>query len=243
MALSTIAAGAVAGGVAAFRPNVAPAAPSLPLPPSPADMPELWDSIKLGSLLGDLQFGPAYGDAGTVVVEIESAVKLDKQKSSGKSKSKTKVNGKDDIKGKLIVTGAGPSWPSFCRFTMQIDPQGPTGGSPLTTDHPEFMRRTGSPTLGQSATAQPIKIIIKKAGKLKRMSGGEGMWSQEFDFEEWVKPDDKPGTTDTPGDAAHPGAKYYSVGGTTEAAGAGAAAAAQFGKVSFGGATPPKATP
>jgi hypothetical protein len=152
MPLPPIAAGAVASGsVAAYHPPTVPAAPSLPLPPSPSDMPQLWDSIKFGSQLGDLTFGPAYGDEGRVEVEIESSVKLDKQKSAGKSKSKTKVGGKEDIKGKLRIKGTGASWPSWCRITMQLDPQGPLGGTPLTTDHPEFMRRTGSPTIGQTA--------------------------------------------------------------------------------------------
>lgn len=228
----------------AFVPTASPPTPSLPIPPSPADMPDLWDSIKFGSALGDLQFGPLFGDDGKVEVDIDSSIKVDKQKSSGKSKSKTKVNGKDDIKGKLKVTWGGRSWEAGCRFTMQLDPQGPTGGTPLTTDHPEFMRRTGSPTLGQSATAQPIKIMIHKAGKLQPKLGGEGLWTQEFDFGEWVPPDDKAGTTDTPGDKNHPGAHYYSVNGTTEAAGASAAVASQFtGKGAFGGAAAPKASP
>jgi hypothetical protein len=181
----------------AFAPTQTPPSPSLPLPPSPSDMPQLWDSIKVGSPLGTLQFGPVFGDEGRVIVDLDSAIKTDKQKSSGKSKSKTKVNGKEDIKGKLIVKWTGKSWANGCRFTMQLDPQGPNGGAPLTVDHPEFQRRTGAPTLGQNATAQPIKIIIKKAGKLT-ITAGEGIYSQEVEFEEWVPPDDTPGTTDTP---------------------------------------------
>lgn len=240
MPLSTVAAGAVGSGAVAalpaFNPPTTPPAPSLPLPPCPADMPDLWDSIKVGCVLGTLQLGPAYGDEARVVVELDSKIVLDKQKSKGKSKSKTKVNGKDDVKGKIKITWTSASWESACRFTMQIDPQGPTGGTPITVDHPELMRRTGSPTLGQSATAQPIKLIITKAGKLT--ISGPCLYSQEFDFEEWVAPDDKPGTTDTPATTSP-----YQVG-----AGAGAQATRPIGSNGnmiggFGGPNSPAVTP
>lgn len=152
---------------------------SLNTPPSPALMPEVWDSCAVGPY----SFPPVPGRDGLVRVEFEEELKVDVQQSDGTDKGTTKNKGVAPTKGKLIVEWTAPIWNEGISFCMAIGPNGPNKGVPFDFMHPDAQRRN----LGQ--------IEIKKAGKLDVAKGGQ-RYSQTFEFEEWnpKPPDDSDGT-------------------------------------------------
>lgn len=130
-----------------------------------------WLSIGLGRW----SFPPVPGFDGFVEVETDEASKLDQQKSKGKSKAKTKVDGKDTTKGKCSIEWSVAIWTEARQFTIGISPNGPDAGGPFDCLHPEWNDRGVT------------SIIIKKLGKLERKPGGKA-FKQSFDWEEWTDP-------------------------------------------------------
>ena len=82
----------------AAAPTPPPVDPSaLSAPPSPALGSAIWDSIQLGAF----KFPPVPGQDGVVRLDLDSEIKVDTQKASGKDKAKTKINGVEPVKGTL----------------------------------------------------------------------------------------------------------------------------------------------
>lgn len=149
------------------------------IPPSPAESPELWDTLSLGAHV----FPPRYPGAGAVKVTCDGGAEIDRPKANGKDGAIAKFKGKKVADISFVVTFPRGAWSEGLAFFMSIDPQASGYGLVWETTHPGITMRGANKVILESMTG------IVTTGDMHSFSAkGSG----------WSAPDKPKGGTRTP---------------------------------------------
>ena len=151
-----------------------------------------------GSPLPTVWSFPAHRRQGVCVVTIKRSLKKEDQKTAGRKKAKTKVTGTNSNKGEILFRYSSKIFSETEAMLMDIDPNGPYGGGPFSSAHPEFvLSRTSA-------------FMIDEVGDRTNVSGSPYLYERKVTISEWVPPAPAVGaggvTTPPAADAPPPGA-------------------------------------
>lgn len=137
------------------------------IPPSPAEAPELWDTLSLGSYL----FPRRYPGFGRVKVTCDGGADVDRPKANGKDGAEAKFKGRKVCDFAFEVQYTRLVWNEALAFYLAIDPQGAGYGLIWETTHPACAMRGANKVLVETLSG------IVTTGDVHTFSGKGSGWN------------------------------------------------------------------